>query len=219
MRLSRRPSDPGQTFGHAEAGIVLVMIDREEYWKCGFVIPKGAAEEIRSRRIEQFRERIATLEPFFRDRLGELRDRNDVSLLTGKVDRLKQWSHPGLLCIGDAAHAMSPVGGVGINLAIHDAVAAASILAAKLTAGSLRDSDLLAVQQRREFPTRAKGSKWGCKTKGSGGSSLVQSRSQFPFRYDYRNDWPFLRRIPARVVGLGFGPEHIRTPEASRHRG
>jgi len=155
MRISRRPSDPGQTLGHAEAGKMFVMTDREDYWQFGFVIPKGAADETRQRGIEQFRESVAELAPFLRDRVGELHDWNDVSLLTVKIDRLKKWSRPGLLCIGDAAHAMSPVGGVGINLAIQDAVAAANILSAKLAADAVSDSDLQAVQRRREFPTRA----------------------------------------------------------------
>jgi 2-polyprenyl-6-methoxyphenol hydroxylase-like FAD-dependent oxidoreductase len=138
MRISRHVSDPGQSLGHIEPGKMFVMIDREDYWQCAFLIPKGAADEIRQRGIEQFREDVATLEPFLRDRVGELRDWNEVSLLTVKVDRLTQWFRPGLLCIGDAAHAMSPVGGVGINLAIQDAVAAANILASKLAAGNLR---------------------------------------------------------------------------------
>ncbi len=132
MRLSRKQSDPAQSLGHVETGKMLVMIDREEYWQCGFIIPKGAADEVRRRGIEKFREEITALQPFLRDRVQELRDWDDVSLLTVKVDRLEKWSRPGLLCIGDAAHAMSPVGGVGINLAIQDAVAAANILAAKL---------------------------------------------------------------------------------------
>src|SRR4029077_17535271 len=126
---------------------VFVMVDRDEYWQCGFVIPKGAADEIRQRGIETFREEIANVQPFLRDRVGELRDWGDVSLLTVKVDRLRQWSRPGLLCIGDAAHAMSPVGGVGINLAIQDAVATANALAGKLAAGNLKDNDVHAVQR------------------------------------------------------------------------
>src|ERR1700691_1506933 len=132
MRISRRPSDPCQSLGHIEAGKMLVMIDREDYWQCGFIIPKGGMDEIRKRGIEQFREKMPIFQPFLRDRVSELRDWEDVSLLTVKVDRLRRWSRPGLLCIGDAAHAMSPVGGVGINLAIQDAVAAANILGPQL---------------------------------------------------------------------------------------
>ena len=220
MRISRRPSDPGQSLGHVEAGRMLVMIDREDYWQCGFIIPKGRMDEIRKRGIEQFREDVASLEPFMRDRVSELRDWNDVNLLTVKVDRLKKWFRPGLLCIGDAAHAMSPVGGVGINLAIQDAVAAANVLASKLATGNLGDGVLHAVQRRREFPTRA--------TQRL--QILVQNRVirrvlggtkpltvPAPLRLMQR--WPFLRRIPARVIGMGFRPEHVQTPDDSRpHR-
>jgi len=219
MRISRRPTDPGQTLGHAEAGKVFVMIDREDYWQCGFVIPKGAADEIRKRGIEQFREDIAGLEPFLRDRLTELRDWSDVRLLTVKVDRLRRWWRPGLLCIGDAAHAMSPIGGVGINLAVQDAVAAANILAAKLVAGNLSDHDLAAVQQRREFPTRA--------TQRL--QILVQNRVirrvlgsvhslTLPWPLKLMQRWPLLRRIPARVIGMGFRSEHVKTPVGSSLR-
>ena len=219
MRISRRPTDPGQTLGHAESGKVFVMIDREDYWQCGFVIPKGAADEIRKRGIEQFREEIATLEPVLRDRVTELRDWSDVSLLTVKVDRLRRWWRPGLLCIGDAAHAMSPVGGVGINLAIQDAVAAANILSTNLVAGGLGDGDLHAVQRRREFPTRA--------TQRL--QIAVQNRvirrvlgSSQPLRVTgplkLMQRWPLLRRIPARVIGIGFRPEHVRTPADARDR-
>jgi 2-polyprenyl-6-methoxyphenol hydroxylase-like FAD-dependent oxidoreductase len=220
MKLSRHPSDPGQTLGHAEAGRIFVMIDREHYWQCGFVIPKGAADEIRNRGIEQFRNDIANLEPFLRDRVNELRDWNDVSLLTVKVDRLRQWWRPGLLCIGDAAHAMSPVGGVGINLAIQDAVAAANILASKLGAGALTDHDLAAVQRRRQFPTRA--TQWlQILVQNNVISRVLGSTTPFavpaPLRLMQR--WPSLRRIPARVIGMGFRPEHVRTSESSdRHR-
>src|SRR5450631_71537 len=135
MRISRHPDDPAQTFGHVDRGKILVMLNREDYWQCAFVIPKGAADEVRKKGLESFREEIATLEPFLRDRVQELRDWKDVSLLTVAVDRLSHWSRPGLLCIGDAAHAMSPIGGVGINLAIQDAVAAANILWEPLRSG------------------------------------------------------------------------------------
>jgi len=217
MRLSRRPSDPGQTLGHAESGKIFVMIDREDYWQCGFVIPKGAADEIRKRGITQFREEIASLEPFLKDRVMELRDWNDVSLLTVKVDRLRRWWRPGLLCIGDAAHAMSPIGGVGINLAIQDAVAAANILGLKLAAGKLSDNDLHAVQQRREFPTRATQRLQVMLQNNVIQRVLASSEPltlAWPFKLMQR--WPFLRRIPARVIGMGFRPEHVATPEPPR---
>jgi 2-polyprenyl-6-methoxyphenol hydroxylase-like FAD-dependent oxidoreductase len=213
MRISRRPSDPGQTLGHVEAGKMLVMIDREDYWQCGFIIPKGGIDEIRKRGIEQFREEIVTLQPFLRDRVGELRDWKDVSLLTVKVDRLRQWSRPGLLCIGDAAHAMSPVGGVGINLAIQDAVAAANILAARLAAGELREQDLHAVQRRREFPTRAT-QRLQILVQNSVVRRVLASAQPLtvPWPLKLMQRWPLLRRIPARVIGMGFRPEHVQTP-------
>jgi 2-polyprenyl-6-methoxyphenol hydroxylase-like FAD-dependent oxidoreductase len=217
MRLSRHPTDPGQTLGHAQAGKMFVMIDREDYWQCGFVIAKGADDDLRKRGIESFREDIAALEPFLRDRVSELRDWNDVSLLTVKVDRLKQWWRPGLLCIGDAAHAMSPVGGVGINLAIQDAVAAANILATKLAAGTVREDDLAAVQHRREFPTRATQRLQVAIQNGVIRRVLGSSKPltlPWPFRLMQR--WPVLRRIPARLIGMGFRPEHVRTPDAAR---
>jgi 2-polyprenyl-6-methoxyphenol hydroxylase-like FAD-dependent oxidoreductase len=218
MRISRQPGDAAETLGHVEAGKLLVMIDREDYWQCGYVIPKGAAEEIRKRGIEKFREDLVNLEPFLRDRIHELRDWSDVSLLTVKVDRLRQWSRPGLLCIGDAAHAMSPVGGVGINLAVQDAVAAANILAAKLASGRVTDDDLRAVQQRREFPTRA--TQWLQVLIQNAVITVVLQSSKpltvpLPIRLMQR--MPILRRIPARVIGMGFRPEHIRTSDnASR---
>ena len=156
VRLSRRPTDPGQTFGHVDRGKILVLLNRENYWQCAFVIPKGKSDEIRQRGLESFREEIIGLEPFLRDRVGELHDWKDISLLTVAVDRLARWSRPGLLCIGDAAHAMSPIGGVGINLAIQDAVATANILGGRLLHGVPSEGELHFVQRRRSFPTRAK---------------------------------------------------------------
>lgn len=214
MRLSHREGDPGQTLGRAETGKVFVMIYRKDYWQCGLVIPKGAADALRQRGIEKFREEIANLQPFLRDRVGELRDWNDVSLLTVKVDRLKQWFRAGLLCIGDAAHAMSPVGGVGINLAIQDAVAAANLLYKKLAAGKLSDNDLHAVQRRREFPTRATQKLQVVVQNRVIRRVLSSSRAlTLPLALKLLRRWPYLRRIPARIIGIGFRPEHVRTPE------
>ena len=217
MQIGRQPTDPSEALGHVEAGKMFIMIDRKDYWQCGFIIAKGAAGEVRKRGIESFREEIVRLEPFLRDRVSELRDWNDVSLLTVKVDRLQQWSRPGLLCIGDAAHAMSPVGGVGINLAIQDAVAAANILASKLAAGNLADTDLKAVQRRREFPTRATQRLQIFIQNGVIKRILASARPlTAPWPVKLLQRWPRLRRIPARVIGMGFRPEHVRTPDKSR---
>ena len=215
MRVSRKVGDPSQTLGRAAAGKVFIMVDRDEYWQCGYVIPKGAAEEIRNRGIEKFREEIVSLAPFLEDRVDELRDWNDVSLLTVKVDRLKKWFRPGLLCIGDSAHAMSPVGGVGINLAVQDAVAAANILAPKLAAGNLSESDLESVQQRREFPTRAT-QKLQIAIQNRVIRRVLGSSNplKLPFLLRLVREFPVLRRVPARVIGIGFRPEHIHTREA-----
>lgn len=214
MRVSRNATDPGQTLGRAAAGKIFIMVDRNEYWQCGYVIPKGAAEEIRSRGIENFREEIVKLAPFLADRVAELRDWNDVSQLTVKVDRLKQWFRPGLLCIGDSAHAMSPVGGVGINLAIQDAVAAANILAPRFAAGNISDSDLESIQQRREFPTRAT-QKLQIAVQNRVIRHVLGTSNplKLPFLLRLVRQFPVLRRIPARIIGVGFRPEHIRTPD------
>jgi 2-polyprenyl-6-methoxyphenol hydroxylase-like FAD-dependent oxidoreductase len=214
MRLSRKPSDPGQTFGRIDAGHMLVLIDREEYWQIAFVIPKGASQDVMRRGLPQFRQTISRLSPFLSDRVDELQTWDDVRLLTVVVDRLETWSRPGLLCIGDSAHAMSPIGGVGINLAIQDAVATANLLGSKLRRGQIRDQDLAAVERRRRFPTRA--------TQRL--QVLVQNRvirrvleSNKPLKVAWPlklfKSWAFLRRIPARLVGIGFRPEHIKTPE------
>ncbi len=215
MRISRHPDDPGDALGHIEAGKMFIMINRAEYWQCGFIIAKGAAEKIRARGIESFRDDIVRLEPFLRDRVAELRDWNDVSLLTVKVDRLERWWRPGLLCIGDAAHAMSPVGGVGINLAVQDAVATANILAAKLSAGRVEDSNLDAVQRRREFPTRVTQRVQIAIQNGVVKRILARDQSDdrlsAPWPVKLLDRWPYLRRIPARVIGMGFRPEHVRT--------
>ena len=137
MRISRKPTDPVQTLGHIDSGRVLVQIQRNEYWQCAFVIPKGGFDAICERGLPAFREEIARLSPYLRERVDELKTWDDIKLLTVVVDRLKQWHRPGLLCIGDSAHAMSPIGGVGINLAIQDAVAAANILAPAFQRGAV----------------------------------------------------------------------------------
>ena len=210
MRISRRPTDPAQTLGHFDRGKILFLINREDYWQCAFVIPKGTADEIRQRGLEAFRQGIVNLEPFLQDRIGELRDWKEVSLLTVTVDRLARWFRPGLLCIGDAAHAMSPIGGVGINLAIQDAVAAANILGPKLRQNNVTENDLQAVQRRRSFPTRATQRLQILIQNNVIRRILGRAETlSVPWPLKLLRRMPILRRIPARVIGLGFRPEHV----------
>jgi 2-polyprenyl-6-methoxyphenol hydroxylase-like FAD-dependent oxidoreductase len=212
MRLSRRPDDPGQTLGRFDAGRIFVMLNRDDYWQCAFVIPKGGYNAVRARGLASFREEIAQLAPYLRGRTGELADWSDIKLLSVSVDRLRQWYRPGLLCIGDAAHAMSPVGGVGINLAIQDAVAAANILAPHLRQGPVSERDLRAVQQRREFPTRATQRIQLAVQKRVIGRVLASTRKlSAPLIVRLLRLMPFLTRLPARLIGLGVRPEHVRT--------
>ena len=214
MRLSRRPTDAGQTFGYVDRGKILVLLNREDYWQAAFVIPKGAADEIRARGLPAFRDEIAALVPFLRDRVEELRDWKDVSLLTVAVDRLTRWHRPGLLCIGDAAHAMSPIGGVGINLAIQDAVAAANILAPAFRQSAPTDRDLQAVQKRRTFPTRATQRLQLIIQNNVIRRVLASTKPlTLPWLFRLLQRYPYLRRIPARVVGIGFRPEHMSTSQ------
>ena len=213
MRLSRRPSDPPQTFGHIERGRILVLLNREDYWQCAYVVPKGAADDVRQHGLAAFREDIVKLQPFLGDRVGELNDWKQISLLTVVVDRLAQWSRPGLLCIGDCAHAMSPIGGVGINLAIQDAVATANILGPKLLTGTLSDADLQAVQKRRTFPTVVT-QRLQIAIQNNAIQSALNTANPKPLKLPWLmkllNAFPALRRIPARMVGVGFRPEHIQ---------
>jgi len=214
MRLSRKAGDPGQTLGRAQSGRILVLIDREDYWQVAFVIPKGAAEEWKKKGLPALREELARTAPFLRDRVEELRDWKDISLLTVAVDRLVRWHRPGLLCIGDAAHAMSPIGGVGINLAIQDAVAAANILAPVLSRGAPDDEHLHVVQRRRAFPTRA--TQWlQVVIQNKVIRKVLQTNRpiRVPWVMKLLKHWPVLRRIPARIVGVGFRPEHIKSAE------
>jgi 2-polyprenyl-6-methoxyphenol hydroxylase-like FAD-dependent oxidoreductase len=217
MRLSRRPGDPAQSLGRFDQGKILVMLDRGEYWQCGFVIPKGVFEEIQSRGLPAFRADIANIAPFVRDRVEELREWSDIKLLTVRIDRLRQWYRSGLLCIGDAAHAMSPVGGVGINLAIQDAVAAANLLASSLRTGTVAIADLQKVQRRRELPTRLT-QRLQVVVQKRVISPVLGSRTRLSLPWPLRliRRWPWLRRIPARLVGLGFRPEHVQTPEVAQ---
>jgi 2-polyprenyl-6-methoxyphenol hydroxylase-like FAD-dependent oxidoreductase len=219
MRIRRHPNDPAWTFGHIDRGRILVLINREDYWQCAFVIPKGTADEIRQRGLSSFREEVTDLAPFLRGRVQEVRDWKDISLLTVAVDRLVRWSRPGLLCIGDAAHAMSPIGGVGINLAIQDAVATANLLGEKLLHGTPTEKELQTVQRRRSFPTWATQRLQIAIQNRVIGRVLGSPRSlTLPWQLKLLRRWPILRRIPARLVGIGVRPEHVKTPEVTAIR-
>jgi 2-polyprenyl-6-methoxyphenol hydroxylase-like FAD-dependent oxidoreductase len=190
---------------------MLVMIDRGQYWQCAYLIPKGSLERLKQEGLAAFHSKLIGLAPFLGKRVEELRSWDDIKLLTVAVDRLKQWFKPGLLCIGDSAHAMSPVGGVGINLAIQDAVAASNILGPSLKNGPVGVEQLALVQNRREWPTRM--------TQGL--QVLLQNRMidpvlnstgpvSAPWIIRWLAQWPLFRRLPARLIGIGFRPEHVR---------
>jgi len=211
MKLSKRPGDPSTVLGRINAGRVFVTLDRGGYWQCAYVIPKGGYDHVRRAGLAALREGIAAVAPLFAARTGELRDWDDVKLLTVLVNRLRRWHRPGLLCIGDAAHAMSPVGGVGINLAVQDAVAAANILAPRFALGGVSEKDLAAVQRRREFPTRMTQRMQLFMQERVIGRVLAGSGpSRLPWPVRLMQRFPVLRRIPARLVGMGFRPEHVR---------
>jgi 2-polyprenyl-6-methoxyphenol hydroxylase-like FAD-dependent oxidoreductase len=212
LRLTRRDSDGGQTLGHADRGVIFITIDRGDYWQCGFVIPKGTIDERRARGIAALRAEIAALAPLLADRVGEIKDWDDVKLLSVAVDRLTQWHRPGLLLIGDAAHAMSPIGGVGINFAVQDAVAAANILADPLRRRAVGEADLAAVQRRREWPVRLM-QRLQILIQNRIITRVLASDTRLapPLAMRLLDRYPILRRIPARVVGLGFRREHVRT--------
>jgi 2-polyprenyl-6-methoxyphenol hydroxylase-like FAD-dependent oxidoreductase len=212
MRLSRKPSDPDQTGGYINFGHMLVALNRNDYWQCAFVIRKGGYDEIRNRGLDAFRADIVRLAPFLTDRVAELEDWDHISLLTVAVDRLAKWWRAGLICIGDAAHAMSPIGGVGVNVAIQDAVAAANILAAPLREGRLTNDHLQQVQRRRTFPMKVI-QKMQLTVQNRLIDPLLDSSKPMkaPWAMKLFNIFPFLRRIPARIVGIGVRPEHVRT--------
>jgi 2-polyprenyl-6-methoxyphenol hydroxylase-like FAD-dependent oxidoreductase len=216
FRLPHRDGDPMELVGRFDVGSILVLLDRGDYWQCAYVISKGSAEKVRAEGIEKVRETVSRLMPAFADRVGELRSMDDLKLLTVGVDRLRTWWKPGVLCIGDAAHTMSPIGGVGINIAIQDAVAASNILAGPLRERRLRDADLAAVQGRRLFPARATQAMQVFLQKRVITPSLASrdGRMEVPLFMRLMAWFPLLRRLPARLLGVGVRPEHVRTSPA-----
>jgi 2-polyprenyl-6-methoxyphenol hydroxylase-like FAD-dependent oxidoreductase len=220
FRLSRRDGDPEDTFGYAGGGRFMVVINRGEYWQIAYAIRKGDYQNVRDEGLEEFRRSLGESIPDLADRTGELQDWEAVKLLSVQADRLRRWHRPGLLCIGDAAHAMSPVGGVGINLAIADAVAAANALAGPLGAGRVRSRDLAAVQLRRELPTRAMQAFQSVAQRrvissslGPGGAPSLPApaRALLSLRP--------VRDLPARIIAFGIWPEHVKRSEPSARTG
>jgi 2-polyprenyl-6-methoxyphenol hydroxylase-like FAD-dependent oxidoreductase len=216
FRLSKRSGDPKDVLGHLGRDKMVVTIDRTDYWQCAYVISKGGIERIRANGLESFKRSVAEGARFLSDRVDELKSFDDVKLLSVSVDRLTTWSKPGLLCIGDAAHAMSPVGGVGINLAIQDAVATANLFAAKLKAGTLQYHDLDALRRRRLFPVKViQRMQVAVQNRVLKPIVLRGDRAlKVPWAVKLLDGNAWLRRWPAQIIGVGVRPEHVRSPEA-----
>jgi 2-polyprenyl-6-methoxyphenol hydroxylase-like FAD-dependent oxidoreductase len=214
MRISKKRGDPEQSFGFFQHGKLLVLLDRGDYWQCGFVIPKGGFDEIKARGLPQLQNDVVSFAGFLRDRVTELDDWSKIKLLTVQINRLRDWCREGLLCIGDSAHAMSPAGGVGINLAIQDAVATANLLAETLQSGLVSVDDLRKVQARREWPTRLiQGMQVFIHHRVVTGRAS-SNKSSLPLVLRLLKWFPILRQLPARFIGLGPRPEHFRSPSA-----
>jgi len=209
FRLSRRESDLVRTAGRVAPGRLLIRIDRGDYWQVGYVIEKGGYQRLRAAGLAAFRSDLATLEPALADRVDELRSWSDLSVLEVRVDRLRRWHRPGLLCIGDAAHAMSPVGGVGINLAVQDAVAAANLLVRPLRTGTLSERDLARVQRRRALPAAVTQAGQRAIHRRIVAPLLDGGAPPAPVRMLER--FPALQAIPAYLLAIGIRPEHVRT--------
>jgi 2-polyprenyl-6-methoxyphenol hydroxylase-like FAD-dependent oxidoreductase len=216
FRLSKKAGDPEQVLGRLGVDKMIVTIDRTDYWQCAYVIGKGGIDRVHAAGLAAFKAAVADGARFLSDRLDELTSFDEIKLLSVTVDRLTTWSKPGLLCIGDAAHAMSPVGGVGINLAIQDAVATANLLAAKLKAGVLEDGDLDAVRRRRLFPAKVLQAVQVAihnrvlKPTVSG----AKRRVTVPWPLKVLDATPWLRRWPAQFLGVGVRPEHVRSADS-----
>jgi 2-polyprenyl-6-methoxyphenol hydroxylase-like FAD-dependent oxidoreductase len=212
FRVSHKDDDPDEALGHVESGHMLVMLNRNDYWQCAYLIAKGTADEVKQAGLDKFRESVGDISPFLRDRLHEIDSWEKVKLLTVEVDRLTRWYRPGLICIGDAAHAMSPIGGVGINIAVQDAAAAANILAEPLRRGTATIDTLKQVQDRREFPARMTQRLQIAMQNRVIGPALSNKveRPKAP-AFLKITQWPLLKRVTGRLLAFGVRPEHIHT--------
>jgi 2-polyprenyl-6-methoxyphenol hydroxylase-like FAD-dependent oxidoreductase len=214
FRAGKRAGETENLFARVDPGKMMVTFDRGDYWQCAFVIPKGQYDAVKARGLPALLDDIARMAPILKSGLSEVKGWDDVKLLTVAVNRLKRWTRPGLLCIGDAVHAMSPIGGVGVNLAVQDAVAAANILAEPLRAGAVTTEHLAAVQERRALPMRViQRVQVIVQNKLLSPALASRERPKPPLVMCLIQWFPMLRRIPARIVGLGVRPEHIQTPE------
>ena len=218
FRISRRPEDAGQFFGIVNYGAAVVLINRDKYFQAGLIVRKGSFAEIRAKGLDEFRASIGRLAPFLRDRTGEIESWDDVKLLSVQIDRLPKWHKPGLLCIGDAAHAMSPAGGVGINLAIQDAVAASNLLVEPLLAGQVAEVHLARVQRRRELPVRVIQFLQTQAHRGLARTFTARDEVQVPWPLKTVVQVPGFRRLVGYMVGIGPRPEHVEVPGRSRTR-
>lgn len=214
MRIPKDPVLTEVSLGYFKSGKFMVLIDRHDYFQCGYIIPKGQFDQIKQRGIDALQADIRDLAPFVGDYVSELTAWDKVSLLTVKIDRLRQWYKPNLLCIGDAAHAMSPAGGVGVNMAIQDAVATANLLTTSLRKGAVSVQELARVQRRRQWPVRVIQAGQIAVHKRLINASVTKPAVVPPFIIWLFRHVPLIRRLPAYLIGVGPRPEHIRTREA-----
>ena len=216
FRIGKSKSDSDGVFARVQRGQMMVMLDRDDYWQCAYVISKGKIDDIKARGLDAFREKLVALAPVLASHVADVKSWDDVKLLTVTIDRLTRWAVPGLLCIGDAAHAMSPVGGVGVNLAVQDAVATANLLFDKFSDGGPSLADLDKVQERRLFPARMTQAMQVIVQNNMINRAITERNFAPPLMMRLVNRWQWLQGLTAYAVGIGVRPEHVRSPEIGR---